>query len=161
MIFTSARRIARGCGFFFLLALSLAAPACSDDAPGEEPFFDIEEVITSWPEVRNCRFSIEHDGMNIIVHASPGAETAYTEGTYPLPEGTILVKAEYGDSFCEELVELTAMRKLAPGTAPADGDWEWQHVDASGKVLGSGSLTRCVMCHQGCTNGRDLTCTDP
>jgi hypothetical protein len=158
---TSARRIAQGCGFFFFLALSLATPACSDDAPGEEPFFDVAEVMESWPEVRNCRFSIEHDGVNIIVFASPGAETAYTEGTYPLPEGTVLVKAEHDDSFCDEVVEFTAMRKLAAGTAPEDGDWEWQRVGANGKVLESGSLPRCVMCHEGCTNGRDFTCTDP
>lgn len=157
---TSARRIAPWCGFFFFAALSLAASACSDE-PGEEPFFDVAEVMESWPEVRNCRFSIEHDGMNIIVFASPGAETAYRDGTYPFPEGTTIVKAEHDDSFCDEVVEFTAIRKLAPGTAPADGDWEWQRVDAGGKVLESGSLQRCVMCHQDCTNGRDFTCTDP
>lgn len=161
MIFTAARRIAQGCGFFFFLAISLAAPACSDDAPGEEPFFDVAEVTASWPEVRDCRFSIEHDAVNIIVYASPGAETAYTEGTYPFPEGTVIVKAEHDDTFCDEVVELTAMRKLAAGSAPDDGDWEWQQVDPSGKVLDSGSLPRCVSCHRSCTNGRDFTCTDP
>lgn len=160
MNLTSARRIAHGCGFSFFLALSLAASGCSDE-PGEEPFFDVGEVMESWPEVRNCRLSIDHDLGNVNVFASPGAETAYTGGTYPFPEGTVIVKAEYGDSFCGEVAGYTAMRKLATETAPADGDWAWQRVDARGKVLESGSLPRCVVCHLNCTNGRDFTCTDP
>jgi hypothetical protein len=162
MIVTSWQHRARACGLFFFLALLLAAPACSDDGgqPQEPPFFDIA-TVKSWPEVRNCRFSIEHNGVYIQVFASPGDETAYTSGMYPLPEGTVLVKAEHDDDACTELLQYTAMRKLAAGAATGDGDWEWQSVDGSGRVLESGSLPECVSCHRSCTEGRDFTCTDP
>jgi hypothetical protein len=170
MIPTSSRRAAHGYRSFSMLAMLFAISTCvgtwgcSDDAPQEpfqEPFFDVAEVTSSWPKVRVCRLSIEHDAADIIVYASPEAETAYIEGIYPFPAGTVLVKAEYDNSACTELVQLTAMRKLAPGTASEAGDWEWQRVDSNGTVLESGSLMRCVSCHQGCTNGRDFACTDP
>jgi hypothetical protein len=143
-----------------LVASLLALAGCADD-PGEqpEPFFDLATVAT-WPEVRNCRFSIEHDGVQITVHTSPGAEAAYTAGTYPFAEGTVIVKPETDDPDCAVPIEFTAMRKLATGAAPADGDWEWQRVDADGTVLETGSLPRCVSCHRSCAD-RDYACTDP
>lgn len=141
--------------------MALASWGCDDGGETVAPFFDVADVRATWPEVRNCRFSIEHDGVNVIVYAAPEAEAAYTQGTYPFAEGTVIVKAEYDDTDCTELVELTAMRKLAPGTSPEGGDWEWQRVDASGKVLDSGALVRCASCHESCTNDRDMTCTDP
>jgi hypothetical protein len=153
---------------WLLLALLPAfLGGCSDDGGGQPdaagpplPFFDVATVKT-WPEVRNCRFSIEHDGVQIAVYASPAAATAYTEGTYPFAEGTVIVKAEHDDDACAELVGFTAMRKLAPGTAPMNGDWEWQRVDPSGEVVESALIPVCVSCHSDCTNDRDFTCTDP
>lgn len=142
-----------------LLVFLVLATACGG---GEElePFFDVAAVQGTWPEVRDCRFSIEHDAVNIIVYAAPEAEAAYTEGSYPFAEGTVIVKAEHDDSACTELIEYTAMRKLAPGASPEAGDWEWQRVDASGEVIESGALLRCAGCHQSCTD-RDFACTDP
>lgn len=149
---------------FALVLLLVSASGCSDDDPmppqPQQPFFDLATVKT-WPEVRNCRFSIEHDGVYIAVYASPGAETAYTQGTYPLAEGTVLVKAEHDDAACSELLRYTAMRKLAAGAAPANGDWEWQQVDAEGEVQEWVLVQECVSCHSSCTEGRDSTCTDP
>ncbi|HET6481201.1 MAG TPA: cytochrome P460 family protein [Actinoplanes sp.] len=158
----------RGAPRGFLLALLLvSASGCSDDGnsqvdamPPQQPFFDPATVKT-WPEVRNCRFSIEHDGVQVQVFASPEAATAYTEGTYPLPEGAVIVKVEHDDSNCDEPLAYTAMRKLASGAAPANGDWEWQRVDADGEVQEWILMRDCVSCHSACTEGRDLTCTDP
>jgi hypothetical protein len=150
-----------------LVLLPLLVASCSDDGGGQPdgrpppaPFFDVATVKT-WPEVRNCRFSIEHDGVQMAVYASPGAETAYTEGTYPFAEGTVIVKAEHDDPDCAEPLGYTAMRKLAAGAAPMNGDWEWQRVDASGEVVESALIPVCVSCHLDCTEGRDYTCTDP
>lgn len=144
-----------------LLVLALAAWGCGGDDPEPvDPFFDVAAVRSTWPEVRDCRLSIEHDAVNITVHTDSASETAYVEGVYPFAEGTIIVKAEHDDSACTELLGFTAMRKLAPGAAPEAGDWAWQRTDADGNVLESGSLLRCVGCHQGCAD-RDYACTDP
>lgn len=152
---------------FALALLPLLLWGCSDDggdqpdaAPPPAPFFDLAEV-RSWPEVRNCRFSIEHDGVQIVIYASPESATAYTEGMYPLPEGAVIVKVETDDDDCAVPIGYTAMRKLATGAAPDNGDWEWQRVDAEGEVVESALVPFCVSCHRSCTNDRDYTCTDP
>lgn len=153
---------------FVLASLLLSLSGCPDDdkeqvdaMPPQQPFFDPATVKT-WPEVRNCRFSIEHNGVQIQVFASPGSEGAYTGGMYPLPEGTVIVKVEHDASDCDvQPLRYTAMRKLAPGAAPASGDWEWQQVDENGEVQEWVIPQECVSCHTSCTNGRDLTCTDP
>lgn len=149
---------------FALVLLLVSASGCPDDEPtppAQQPFFDLATVKT-WPEVRNCRFSIEHDGVQIQVFASPESATAYTQGQYPLAEGTVLVKVEHDDSDCTtEPIRYTAMRKLAAGAAPASGDWEWQQVDAEGEVQEWVLTQECVSCHSSCTDGRDHTCTDP
>lgn len=147
-----------------LVFLALAAWGCGgDDDPGPpvEPFFDVATVKTAWPEVRDCRLSIEHDAVNITVYTDPASESAYVDGVYPFAEGTIIVKAEHDDSACTELLGFTAMRKLAPGAAPEVGDWEWQRMDAEGNVYESGSIMRCAVCHQSCAEQSDYACTNP
>jgi Cytochrome P460 len=151
-----------------VLVLLLAASGCPDEGkervdagPLLQPFFDLA-TVRSWPEVRDCRFSIEHDGVQIAVYASPDAEAAYTAGTYPLPQGSVIVKVEHDATDCDvEPLRYTAMRKLAPGAAPANGDWEWQQVNAEGEVEDWVLMQDCVSCHTSCTEGRDFTCTDP
>jgi hypothetical protein len=128
--------------------------------PAEDPVFPAN-YAQAYTEVRNLRFSSEHDGHYIRVHCSPGSATEYTAGTYPLPEGTVLVKSLYNDPAGTVLDGFAVMQKRAPGTAPSTGDWYWQSVDATRNVVQSGQITACISCHTGCTNNRDLTCTDP
>jgi hypothetical protein len=109
--------------------------------------------------VRDCRFSVEHDGVSIVVLASPEAAPVYTAGSYPFPSGAIVVKKEYADSACTELVGYTAMKKT--GTGSTAQDWTWQRTDAQRVVDPTASAQRCINCHLGCTQGRDLTCADP
>ena len=104
--------------------------------------------------VRDCRFSIEHDGNSIAVYASPAAAGAYRSGVYPFADGTILVKPEYSDAACSDLVRTSAMRKTG-------GVWEWQRLDLERQVIAGDGPETCVRCHSGCTEGRDLACTDP
>jgi hypothetical protein len=153
--------------FSFLVCLIVTgAMACRHEtaAPepvaGLEPFFPLN-FIQSYNLVRDCRFSIEHDGHNIIVYASPEAADAYINGVYPFQPGAVVVKVLYNDPNCAQLAGYVAMRKGQAGTAPQSGDWEWQSVGVDGKVQSSGQLVSCISCHTGCTNGRDFTCTDP
>jgi len=126
--------------------------ACDSDE-GPSPLFPAD-FEASWVEVRDCRLSIEHDGRTIQVFANPLSAQAYVDGAYPLPDGAILVKKEHEDGFCEELDRFTVMEKVA-------GEWHWQRVGADRRVDTSVNRGHCVPCHAHCTDGRDLTCTDP
>lgn len=138
------------------IAATLACACGGDDdkEPAGEPFFP-RDFASTYTLVRDCRFSIEHDGVSIRVYANDTAAQSYRDGTYPLPEGAILVKQQHTDGACADLVGFTAMRKLG-----AD-DWEWQEVDAEHAVRAKTNAARCVSCHADCTQGRDMTCTDP
>jgi len=160
----TARLLALLPAFFGLLALG----ACGKDGtqpqpdpiPSEPPFFpdDYEQTYT---EVRDCRFSIAHDGWFITVHANGVALGDYVNGTYPLTEGAVLVKTLHSDDVCNDVVGYVVMQKKEPGYAPANNDWAWQELNASRVAQRTGVIASCVSCHTTCTNGRDFTCTDP
>lgn len=131
----------------------------TDSGTGEISFVP-SDFLTNYVEVRNCRFSIEHDSINIRVLTSSEHAAAFANGIYPFPDGTIIAKAEYDDINCTELLGVTAMRRLPTGSSPDTGDWEWQRLDADGNPVSIDQKT-CAACHMGCTEGRDMTCTDP
>ena len=143
----------------------LVLGACGDDSGGTKPpsgdLIFPKEFLNDYVLVRGCRFSTEHDGNFIAVYCNPGDAGAYTDGTYPLPEGTTLVKIEYADETCTQIVRYSVMRRLAGNADPGLGDWEWQRVDANFNVIASPPPAGCFSCHTGCTDGRDFTCTDP
>ena len=147
-----------------LFLVSAIYLACGDEPTGSpaaaEPFFP-PDFLAGYIQVRDCRLSIAHDSHNIQVFASPGQADAYADGVYPFASGAVFVKILYRDPDCADLAAYVAMRKGAPDTAPEAGDWEWQGVDAAGKVLQSGPLPACISCHKSCTEGRDFTCADP
>ena len=146
--------------WLFPLFLLACGDKSTESSSAGEPFFP-RDFSATYIQVRDCRFSIAHDGHNILVYASPGQADAYLNGVYPFAPGTVFVKVLHNDPSCEDLAGYVAMRKGEAGTAPDSDDWEWQEVDASRKVLGSGPLPSCIGCHKGCTEGRDFTCTDP
>jgi hypothetical protein len=117
----------------------------------EEPAFT-EDYLTTYTEVRDLRSSNNHDGSlsnvgSIRVHASPAAAaTAYTNLSFPLPEGTTLVKTQYADPAGNTLTGYTVMQKRT-GFAPGSGDWYWQTVDANRNVVESGAIAECINCH--------------
>ena len=137
---------------------------CSDDntigSGDPEPFYG-RDFLSTYIQVRECRFSSAHDGHNIIVFADPDNASAYVDGSYPLPVGSVLVKVLHTDPGCTEIAGFVSMRKGEPQSALLTGDWSWQELDARNKVLQEGQLPSCIGCHTGCTEGRDFTCTDP
>lgn len=135
----------------WLYGLSLTG--CGDVAPPASDWFPADWAAR-WTQVRDCRFSIEHDGRSITVWASPEGASAYRDGRYPLPEGTVLIKPLYADGRCGELEGFAVMRK-------EEGAWQWKLTDAQRRPMTPERPGSCVGCHVACTEGRDLTCTDP
>ena len=137
-----------------------------DATPPTPPVFP-EDYSTTYQEVRDCRFSLDHDLQYIRVLASPDALEAYTGRTLPFPIGSILLKEQYSDSdtTCSgEILDFTVMQKLAVGAAPADLDWTWQKVKQSDFTVEDEDIKRCTSCHKDCGQppvGYDGTCTMP
>jgi hypothetical protein len=133
-------------------------------SPGPQPVFpaDVERRYT---ELRGCRESHEHELHFIRVLVSQSALEPYQalSPDVPYPEGATLVKLEYDDEACAELVLYTAYEKLAKGANPAGGDWLWQKVGPQREVIEHGAPWRCINCHTyHCAPpyGYDLTCAE-
>lgn len=146
-------------------ALALLPAGCGEDGnPAAQPVFP-EDPELAWREIRDCRHSHEHELRFIRVFASPTAEEPYLalSPDVPYPVGATLVKLEYDDPDCTELLGYTALQKLEPGKQPAGGDWLWQRVNGEGEVEEEGAMSRCVNCHAvHCEppHGYDLTCAE-
>lgn len=149
--------------------LALLAAACTpggtpdagvDAGPAADPIFpaDVEESFT---EVRDCRSSIEHELHFVRVFADELAHDPYTTHDAGFPEGAVVVKVEYADEGCTDVIGYTAMKRLADGGSPDALDWHWQEAGADREVLGDGALLRCVGCHERCEDGFEGTCTQP
>ena len=78
--------------FIFVVATGMIS--CGKDSAGPEqqesqdPFF-AANVIQTFTQVRDCRFSNAHDGHNVEVYINPDAGAAYLNGTYPFDAGTV------------------------------------------------------------------------
>jgi len=167
-------------GIALSIALGVAVCGCDADDPddrardggppdagrdaGLQPVFptDVERTYT---ELRGCRESHEHELHFIRVLVSPSALEPYQalSPDTPYPVGATLVKLEYDDEDCAELVLYTAYRKLVKNANPAGGDWLWQRVSPEREVLDHGAPWRCINCHTyHCAPpyGYDLTCAE-
>jgi len=149
-----------------LAALVVVTFGCGDDGKGEPPLFPADYTAT-YQEVRNCRFSLDHDLLHIRVLAAPDALTPYVDRAAPFPTGAIVLKEQYGqdDTTCAgPLVNFTVMEKLDVASSPATLDWSWQKVGADRHTL-KVDIKSCTSCHSDCgkpaNNGYDGTCTVP
>jgi hypothetical protein len=148
---------------FVSLVSSLAVGCGSGTETDDEPLF-ADDFAATYREVRSCRRSGDHDlnHVRIVVNAT-GHDTFVDRGG-PFPVGTSVVKVEYADPDCMDLIGFTAMRRDAPGSHPESGDWTWQRLDADRKVVQSGNIPECVSCHASCgvpPDGHDWTCAAP
>jgi hypothetical protein len=131
---------------------------------GPSPVFPAD-VAERYQEMRDCRHSHEHELRYIRVLVSESAREPYARLSpeAPYPVGATLVKLEYDDPECMELLEYTAYRKLEPGANPEGDDWLWQRVSREREVVEEGAPWRCVGCHRAhCAPpyGYDLTCAE-
>jgi hypothetical protein len=158
------------------MALVAACGAGSSEGPqGGDGGGDVAAAVSLLPAdyasrflvVRDCRNSIDHDLNRILIKADPTIAPLYLDGPFPLPAGAVIVKEEFSDPGCTNRVGYTLMHKEAPGTAASYGDWRWQKLDATGRVLLDGvgiggTVTRCASCHAATDcRARDFTCAEP
>lgn len=150
-----------------ILAVVVLGSLVACDGDPREPIFPLD-YRTTYREVRGCRFSIEHDFVRIRVLASPEAFDIYNDHGGPFPDGATLVKEELAmdDTRCEDaIVTLSVMKKLPPGTASDQLDWDWQEIDgATMKESSPTNIDKCAGCHTDCgipPDGFEGTCTVP
>jgi hypothetical protein len=143
----------------FAFIAAAAAVGCGDGGP--EPARGLPADYERYVEVRDCRNSVDHGLTFIRVLVRDDLVRMYEAGPAPFPEGTVVVKAQYQDSRCQQLTGYTTVRKQAPGYFPAGSDWLWSDLDRDGRVSESGRMQQCAACHQGCAASRDRMCADP
>ena len=148
------------------MVLAAMHAACGDNlVPAERALFSAD-YATTYTEVRNCRYSIEHGLIRVRVLASPQAVAAYTTRAEPFPVDSVLLKEEYGESddTCSGEIEgFTVMQKLEAGSSMGTLDWQWQRADFDATPT-STSVKGCIHCHTDCgvaPDGYDGTCTVP
>jgi hypothetical protein len=131
----------------------------------ETPLFD-EDYLDSYSVVRDCRRSMDHDGLFIRIYANDVAADVYNARTGALPDGSTFIKEEHTDSTCNEagLVGWAVMRRVA-GSRPESDDWQFQFVDTAERELSANVREGCVSCHLndclGSGPGFDGTCAMP
>lgn len=163
----------RGCAWQIAAASLLVGCWSTTDASdgdatlGPEPVFPAD--LSAWAEARSCAHSHEHELRYIRVLVDAAAKVPYEKlnADHPYPVGATLVKLEYDDSDCTQLLGYTAMQKRASGAYATGNDWRWQRVNNQRRVTEDGALSTCIGCHSHhCTEpacgyvgcGFDLTC---
>lgn len=150
------------------LPLLVAALGCAEgEDEGRAALFPAD-FMTTFTEARTCRQSHEHDLNYIRVFANDLAAAPYAalSPDVPYAPGALLVKAQYDDDACTQLVAYTVMARQEPGYATGTFDWRWQRLDADLNVLEDGPQpVRCLSCHAvHCSpprgEGFELTCAD-
>ena len=167
---TAARSTLARLAFLLLVSAISGAAGCgggddTTDTGGDvAPVFP-EDYAATYREVRNCRFSLEHDLMHVRVLASPEAFTPYSGRVEAFPPGAVVLKEEYGmdDTDCTgPIVTTTVMQKLDLGSMVTDLVWTWQEVTPAHHALPT--TPKCVQCHKDCgkaPDGYDGTCEVP
>jgi hypothetical protein len=146
------------------LAAAAAAAACDDEpppGPTPQPLLPAD-YQAGYPVVRSCRTSVEHDLRFIVIRALAGTEQQYETGPFPRAVGTLIIKEEFSDRGCTDLLGWTLMQKQPEGYAPNLGDWRWQRLNAGKQIIEDGQVPRCASCHaaSGC-RARDFACAEP
>jgi hypothetical protein len=112
----------------------------------------------SFSLARTCRPIHGHDGSSIVVMANAVGITDYSQGIYPLPQGSVIAAVESDKADCSEVTGFTLMFKEAPGYNPTAADWHWQRLDDQHNVLEDGRIQSCISCHASCVQ-YDYTCS--
>ena len=97
-----------------------------------------------WPGYYGIKPGKSPHGAYVKVYANGIALKAAREGK-PLPNGSILVKENYGKDE-KTLMAVTPMYKIN-GYNPEGGDWFWGKYGPDGTVQAAGKPKGCIECH--------------
>jgi hypothetical protein len=116
---------------------------------------------SEYVKIGSCVKTEHPAGGWVQVYMDAAGAKAFGAGANPLPEGTVIVKAQYKSAGCAQDFDLwTAMRKGKPGTSKPGRDWLWQTIWDSGKIHFSGVNPDCINCHDACGGkDTDFICT--
>ena len=132
---------------FSILAFGIAG--CEVDLD-PNAFFP-QDYETSFTKLGGCRESARHSDPRYFLYITATSAEAFKAGM-PLPEGTVLLKEQYGDNNCEDFSRWTVMKKREAGFDADNFDWEWQNVDGEGEIAETGKIGYCANCHKPCPN---------
>jgi hypothetical protein len=150
-----------------VLATLAGTTGCGGESSAEPVFpADWETALV---EVRDCRLSAEHDLEYVRLFISPAWAEHFDRCVVPggdcdepFGEGALLVKPQYADPECSELVRLSVSLREEPASAPGPDGWRWQEATADGTVILDGAPEGCTRCHEACDDNYDLRCAmDP
>jgi hypothetical protein len=145
-------------GFFLLVGVLAGCSGKEAPAPGSDAFFP-SNFRASYDRVRDCRLSVEHDLMHIVIYADPQSSDRYSNEEYPFEAGAVIVKEEFDDDECSDRSGFTVMRKGEAGEHEDTLGWEWQRLDADRNLV-TANIAQCTACHSDCAD-RDYTCALP
>ncbi len=151
-------------GLIYLSSFTTAnfsKPATHAKSPGPELWEGYKNwtKITKEPNTGDPTgfLSKKHGGIKAYrdIFVNEVGREAYLNQQFPLPEGTVIVKEAFKNEEAwkaQKKPELTVMVKLAEGSNPDTGNWQW-FMGASGseKMSGTGMDTKwgkfCGSCH--------------
>jgi hypothetical protein len=158
LVYGWAVKISRTCTFSKFALLAIFACACEEADLGPPDAVLPGNYRQTYVEVRNCRASVGHDLLYVVVRADEKAAAAFKKGPYPFPASSVIVAEHYQDPQCSSLVGFNLMKKEA-GYDGANDDWRWARLDPERHPLESGKIDRCARCHAACRS-RDFVCAD-
>ncbi len=159
------KRACRGVAVCAWLCLFGCGGDDTSPTPAPGPSLLPADYPQGFVDVRACRRSSEHF-PRIVIKSPASLAATYEGGPYPFATGSLIVKEEYADEACRDLIGYALMRKESAGYDPNYGDWRWQRLGPDRRVLadgkGEGAQLRCASCHagQGCKS-RDRVCAEP
>lgn len=97
-----------------------------------------------WPGQGELYEGTEPHGMLLTTYLNGTAHTALTQGSGPLPNGSIVVKENYMPD--STLAAVTVMYS-SPGYDAEHNDYFWAKYQADGSVEAAGRVESCQSCH--------------
>jgi hypothetical protein len=142
---------------FLLLSLLVMGGCFKQDSSKTSQLLP-PDYQTSFTQARGCRPVQGHVGSSLVVLANAAAALDYSQGNYPLPQGSVIAAVESANQTCTGVAGFTLMFKEAPGYNSAAADWHWQRLDDQHNVLEDGRIQSCIDCHAKCSDF-DYTCS--
>lgn len=149
-----------GTGVLFLTACS--EPLTEDEQLATDLWdaFKGSDQYLEWsyfPGQGELYLSGDHSGTYAVSYLDPVAEQALDGFTGEVPDGSIIIKAQFKDAEGAQPYGYTAMWKIA-GYDAEHNDWFWAGYTPEGKITQLGKEAYCYNCHgQGHENDYVLT----